>query len=167
MLDIEVQAEKTAQKLVADFSKKCLTLALAESCTAGLVSDLIARVSGASSVLWGSFVCYSPQAKERMLGIDPSFFGRHALVSRETAREMAVRTLEITGASAAAAVTGIAGPSGDGSGTPIGTVWVATALHRDGDRRQREKELHLIGTRAEVRVQAAKAVLEELLDAIR
>ena len=155
-------AEELARQLAARLIERRLTLALAESCTAGLVADLLARVSGISAALWGSFVCYSPDAKQRMLGIEPDFLERHGLVSAETAREMALRARERAGASIAAAVTGIAGPGGDGSGVPVGTVWVAVA--RQGHCR--EKELHFEGTRAAIRMQAAAAVLEELLEVV-
>jgi len=155
----EARAEELARQLAALLIERKLTLALAESCTAGLVADLLARQSGVSAALWGSFVCYTPSAKHAMLGIELDFLDRHGLVSRETAREMAVRARERSGASIAAAVTGIAGPSGDGSGVPVGTVWIAAA----GEGHCRETEFHFEGTRAEVRMQAAAAVLEEVL----
>jgi len=158
----EARAEELARQLVALLIEKHLTLALAESCTAGLVSDLAARVSGASAALWGSFVCYSPEAKQRMLGLEGDFLKRYGLVSRETAREMAIHARELSDTSIAAAVTGIAGPLGDGSNTPVGTVWTAAAWQGNC----REKEWHFQGTRAEIRIQAAAAVLEELLEAV-
>jgi PncC family amidohydrolase len=168
-------AELTAARLVAGMEKNGLTLALAESCTAGLVAELIGRVSGASRVLWGSFVCYSPDAKQRMLGIDSSFLERHGLVSVETAREMAVHVLEKAGVPVAAAVTGVAGPCGDGSGVPVGTVWTAIAWREDSvgnngaakrrpDVKHRETEHHFEGERKSVQMQSAAAVLEELLE---
>ena len=170
--DIEARAALAAKELVDRLVQRHGTLVLAESCTAGLVSDLVGRISGASAVLWGSFVCYQAKAKERMLGIGDAFLRQHGLVSRETSREMAVRALELSGASVAAAVTGLAGPLSDGSDTPVGTVWVAVAKRLDtgisipGENRQCEKELHFQGTRAEVRMQAATAVIEELLNAL-
>jgi PncC family amidohydrolase len=164
--DIEVKAALMAQKLVGCLTEKRCTIALAESCTAGLVSDLLARVSGASTVLWGSFVCYSPDAKQRMLGIDKSFFARHKLVSPDVAREMALHALDIAGVSIAAAVTGIAGPLGDGSDTPIGMVCIAVAWSPANPENCREKELHFQGTRSEVRMQAAIAVIEVLLEIV-
>jgi PncC family amidohydrolase len=158
----EERAEELARRLAARLIEQRLTLALAESCTAGMVADLLARVSGVSAALWGSWVCYSPEAKQRMLGIERDFLERHGLVSAETAREMALRARELSGASIAAAVTGIAGPGGDGSGVPVGTVWIAAA--RQGHCR--EKDMHFQGTRAEIRIQAAAAVLEELLEVV-
>jgi PncC family amidohydrolase len=163
-IDLVPDAEKMAQLLVERFTEKRYTLALAESCTAGLVSEIITRVSGASAVLWGSFVCYTPDAKRRMLGIDEAIFVRHGLVSRESVRAMALHTLDKTGVSIAAAVTGIAGPLGDGSDTPVGTVWIATATGLPDNCR--EKELHFQGTRAEVRMQAAQALIEEIFHAV-
>ena len=162
--DAERRAEAAARKLVALLTERHCTLALAESCTAGLVADLLARESGASQALWGSFVCYTAEAKERMLGIEGAFLRRHGLVSGETAREMAMRALELSGASISAAVTGLAGPLGDGSDTPVGTVWTAVAGNA-AESFCRAKKLHFKGSRAEVRMQAAAAVLEELLAA--
>ena len=162
MLVHEERAEELARRLAARLIERRLTLALAESCTAGLVADLLARVSGVSAALWGSWVCYSPEAKQRMLGLERDFLERYGLVSAETAREMALRARELSGASIAAAVTGIAGPAGDGSGLPVGTVWVAVAWQEHCQ----EKGLHFQGTRAEIRIQAAAAVLEELLEVL-
>jgi PncC family amidohydrolase len=155
----EERAEDLARALVERLAQKHYTLALAESCTAGLVADLMARVSGASAVLWGSFVCYTPDAKQRMLGIDGSFLRQHVLVSGDVAREMALHALDKSGATVAAAVTGLAGPLGDGSDIPVGTVWTAVA----GEGIARAREFRFQGTRAEIRMQAAAAVLEELL----
>jgi PncC family amidohydrolase len=160
-------AEELARRLAARLIEQRLTLVLAESCTAGLVADLLARVSGVSAALWGSFVCYSPEAKQRMLGLERDFLERYGLVSAETAREMALRARELSGTSIAAAVTGLAGPAGlgpvgDGSGLPVGTVWIAAAWQGHC----REKGLHFEGTRADIRIQAAAAVLEELLEIV-
>jgi len=160
--DIETKAQETARHLIESLSRRRLTLALAESCTAGLVADLLAQSSGASAVLWGSFVCYTPEAKDRMLGLSGGFLKEHGLVSRETARAMALNALERSGASLAAAVTGIAGPLSDGSDTPVGTVWTAAAWQGNC----REKELRFQGTRAAIRMQAAAAVVEELLEIV-
>jgi PncC family amidohydrolase len=170
MSNIEDKAEKTAAMLVEKLAGRHYTLALAESCTAGLVSDLIARVSGASRVLWGSFVCYSPEAKKRMLGIEGAFLEKHGLVSAETAREMALRVLDIAGSAIGASVTGLAGPLGDGSTarpqTPVGTVFIAIARQVKGEVTVSVNSLFFNGTRAEIRMQAALAVIEETLKAM-
>ena len=160
----EKRAENAALKLVEILTKERYKLALAESCTAGLAADVIARVSGASTAFWGSFVCYSPQAKGTMLGIDSAFLEKYGLVSKETAGKMALQALETAGVSVAAAVTGLAGPHGDGSAVPVGTVWVAAVRRGSEKHRELEKGLFFQGTRAEVRMQAAAAVLETVLD---
>jgi nicotinamide-nucleotide amidase len=125
--ELKTQAEKTAQTLVHELKERSLTLVLSESCTAGLVSSFIAGVPGASAVLWGSFVCYTPEAKVSMLDIDMALISTHGAVSRETVTSMALGALQKSGADIAAAVTGLAGPDGDGSNTPVGTVWIAAA----------------------------------------
>jgi PncC family amidohydrolase len=162
-LDIEEQADKAAVRLVEKLSGGHCRLVLAESCTAGLVSDLIARVSGASRVLWGSFVCYSPEAKKRMLGIDGDFLETNGLVSAATAGRMALNALNLADVDISAAVTGLAGPLGDGGGSPVGTVFAAMARRVNGEAMVNVKQFFFRGTRAEIRMQAAAAVLEELL----
>jgi len=166
----EAKATMMALRLVEVLTQSGHTLVLAESCTAGLVSDLVARVSGASAVLWGSFVCYSPKAKELMLDLDGGLIARHGLVSREVAGEMAVRALRKAGASFSAAVTGLAGPLGDGGAMPVGTVWMSFAVWDKpvaGEESKAvlamERKICFQGSRAEVRMQAAALTLEELL----
>ncbi|MFP3043888.1 nicotinamide-nucleotide amidohydrolase family protein [Treponema primitia] len=136
--------ESPAKILIETLAAASLTLAAAESCTAGLVADLIARVPGASRVFWGSFVTYSVDAKIKLLGVDADTIRRYGAVSRETAAAMAEGALEKSGAGAAVSVTGLAGPDGDGSGQKVGTVWIGIARrgfpaeavvhHYDGDR---------------------------------
>jgi PncC family amidohydrolase len=134
-------------------------IVLAESCTGGLAADLIARIPGASRVLWGSFVAYTPAAKAGMLGLDPRLLEQYGAVSRETACALAEGALEKSGVHLAAAVTGLAGPAGDGSAVPVGTVWIATAIRGAAAARA----FHFQGSRNEVRIFAAAAVLEEAL----
>jgi PncC family amidohydrolase len=155
--DLTIHAEKTAEELVKKLKSLSLTLALAESCTAGLVSGFLANVPGASGVLWGSFVCYTAEAKISMLGLDSGALSVHGLVSRETALSMAAGALDKSGADIAASVTGLAGPQGDGSNVPVGTVWAAAAL-RGGQTWA--DEYHFRGSRNAVRLRASAALLE-------
>jgi PncC family amidohydrolase len=161
MEDCDSTAQKKAEDLLFKLRTLSITLALAESCTAGLISALLARVSGASAVLWGSFVCYTPEAKISMLGLDEKELLLHGLVSRETACKMAAMALEKSGADLAAAVTGLAGPDGDGSNVPVGTVWIAAA-RRNGDITARE--YHFTDSRNAVRIRAAIAVFDFIQD---
>jgi len=153
------QAEKKAVCLIKKLKAVSQKLALAESCTGGLISSLLAEVPGASLVLWGSFVCYTKEAKVSMLGLKKSELSADGLVSEKTARSMVGEVFKKSGADIAAAVTGLAGPDGDGSGVPVGTVWVGAAL-RDGEIKT--KVFHFKGSRNEVRLRAACAVLEEI-----
>ncbi|WP_010263175.1 CinA family protein [Treponema primitia] len=153
-------AESPAETLIETLAAASLTLAAAESCTAGLVADLIARVPGASRVFWGSFVTYSVDAKIKLLGVDADTIRRYGAVSRETAAAMAEGALEKSGAGAAVSVTGLAGPDGDGSGQRVGTVWIGTA------RRGFPVEAvvyHYTGDRSAIRNAAAADAIAELL----
>jgi PncC family amidohydrolase len=137
--------------------------AAAESCTAGLAADLIARVPGASRVFWGSFVAYTVEAKVRMLGLDEALIRKYGAVSRETAVAMAEGALKKSGADYAFSVTGLAGPGGDGSGLPIGAVWIAVS----GAGETGAGLFRFSGSRNEIRRGAAKKAVSELLSYIK
>jgi PncC family amidohydrolase len=160
-------ALESAHKLVRRLAEKRFSLVLAESCTAGLASALLACVPGASRVLWGSFACYTAQAKAAMLGLDPQQLELQGLVSEETACGMASGAREKSGADLAAAVTGLAGPDGDGSAVPVGTVWIATACGFKTDGAKPNAKMYSFsGTRDKVRLQAVRAMFLDLLDAL-
>jgi len=152
------QAEQKAACLIEKLKAVSQKLVLAESCTGGLISSLLAEVPGASGVLWGSFVCYTKEAKVSMLGLKESELS-DGLVSEKTAHSMAVGALQKSGADISAAVTGLAGPDGDSSNVPVGTVWIAAAL-RGG--KINTKLFNFTGSRNEVRLYAACAALEEI-----
>jgi PncC family amidohydrolase len=156
--ELLVKAQEIAEALIHKLKEKSLTLALAESCTAGIVSALLAGIPGASAVLWGSFVTYTEEAKISMLGIEGKTLETFGLVSKETACAMAQGALRKSGAGIVASVTGLAGPGGDGSNVPVGTVWTAAAFNGEITA----KEHHFTGTRNEVRISAAIATLELL-----
>lgn len=107
--------------------KQQRTLALAESCTGGLIAHRITRVAGSSAYFLGGAVTYSNQEKIRALGVDRATLDKFGAVSRETALQMSQGIRERTGASVALSVTGIAGPTGGSPDKPIGTVWVSIA----------------------------------------
>jgi PncC family amidohydrolase len=150
---------ETAEAVVRLLREKSLMLAVAESCTAGLVADSIACIPGASEVFWGSFVTYRVEAKTAMLGISRALIERHGVVSAETARAMAESALKKSGADLSASVTGLAGPDGDDRGTPIGTVWMAVAVRENSGSRVRLERFCYGGGRAAVREAATLDVL--------
>ncbi len=105
--------------------KRGATIALAESCTGGLIASRITDVPGASDYFLASYITYSNASKVRTLGVREGTLTRHGAVSAEAAREMAAGARRISGADAALAVTGIAGPGGGTPTKPVGLVFFA------------------------------------------
>ncbi|MCC5823358.1 MAG: competence/damage-inducible protein A [Phycisphaerales bacterium] len=103
------------------------TVATVESCTGGLLGEMITRLPGSSDVFAGGLLTYTDALKARLAGVDPSLIEQHGAVSREVALAMAAGGLERTGADHALAITGIAGPGGGSEAKPVGTVWIARA----------------------------------------
>jgi len=114
------------------FTEKKQTLALAESCTGGMLSHLITQVPGASDYFLGSLVTYSNSLKENLLHVSPQTLLAYGAVSKECVFEMLEGVFKATSADVALAVTGIAGPSGATVEKPLGTIWVALG-ERGGD----------------------------------
>lgn len=119
--------EPLNKKIHALFVKNGWTLALAESCTGGMLSASIVSVPDSSEYFLGSVVAYSNAAKRDLLNVKESTLETFGAVSEETAVEMAVGVLSQIRADYAIAVTGIAGPSGGGLQKPVGTVCFAIA----------------------------------------
>jgi nicotinamide-nucleotide amidase len=125
---VYAEGDRAMEQVVGELLlKKQQTLALAESCTGGLIAHRITRVAGSSAYFLGGAVTYSNQEKIRALGVDPATLEKFGAVSRETALAMSQGIRERTGASVALSVTGIAGPSGGSPEKPVGTVWVSIA----------------------------------------
>jgi PncC family amidohydrolase len=104
-----------------------LTIALAESCTGGLIAHRLTNVPGSSAYLIGGVVSYANEAKERMLGVSHQTIQEHGAVSEETAREMSRGIRRLLQTDVALAVTGIAGPSGGTPEKPVGLTYIALA----------------------------------------
>ncbi len=108
-----------------------LTIAVAESCTGGLVTDRLTDVPGSSDYLERSFVTYSNRSKSQSLGVDPDLIGEHGAVSQEVARAMARGARQSAGTDIGLATTGIAGPTGGTPEKPVGTLWIGYADKSD------------------------------------
>ena len=121
------EPEQLESVIVRLLSERKETLALAESCTGGFISNRITNVPGASAVLLAALVTYSNEAKQSFLGVKPETLAQHGAVSEAVAREMAEGARKRTGADHAIAVTGIAGPGGGTPEKPVGTVFIAFA----------------------------------------
>ncbi len=114
--------DKLETVLVKILGERGQTLALAESCTGGLLGARITRVAGASSVFLGGVQSYSDRVKETLLGVDPALIRAEGAVSEAVARAMAMGAREKMSSDWALSVTGIAGPGGDRPGKPVGTM---------------------------------------------
>ena len=101
------------------------TVGTAESCTGGLIASLISAIPGASRYFEGSVVSYSNEAKQKLLGVNPSTLNQFGAVSEQVVKEMVVGILTSLGCTYAIAVSGIMGPDGGSPEKPVGTVWIA------------------------------------------
>ncbi|HEU68511.1 MAG TPA: nicotinamide-nucleotide amidohydrolase family protein [Candidatus Acetothermia bacterium] len=139
------------------------TLAVAESCTGGLLAQRITDVPGASAYFRGGIVAYSNEVKENLLGVPREILTHHGAVSAPCAQAMAQGARGLLGADFGLATTGIAGPGGGTAVKPVGLVYVALASP-DGV----EVEEHRFrGSRNEVRWTASEAALALLLRKLR
>jgi nicotinamide-nucleotide amidase len=132
-----------------------LTLAVAESCSGGLICHRITNVPGSSDYFLGGVVTYSNRAKMDLLRVTSETLAGHGAVSAETARAMAAGARELFRASVGLAVTGIAGPSGGTPAKPVGTVFIALAQAAGVGARQ----FLFSGSREEIKAATAEAAL--------
>lgn len=137
-------------------------IALAESCTGGLVSAALTEIPGSSAVLDRGFVTYSNEAKQETLGVSADIIDTFGAVSVATAWAMAQGALKHSRADIAVAISGIAGPEGGSTQKPVGTVVFARAVRGNDDVDAEERFLDATN-RATVRRQAALVALELLL----
>lgn len=133
------------------------TLGLAESCTGGLVSEMVTK-EPASHYFRGAVVCYDNDVKQRLLGVSPETLATHGAVSRETVTEMARGVREALGADVGIAFSGIAGPSGGTDAKPVGLVHYAVSTPLGVETREQV----FPGDRGQVQLRAAFAGLDLL-----
>ncbi|MEM9073696.1 MAG: competence/damage-inducible protein A [Myxococcota bacterium] len=133
-----------------------LTLAVAESCTGGMVGSMLTDVPGSSDYLLLDAVTYANSAKTQVLGVGPDVLRGYGAVSSETASAMAEGAKRVSGADVGVSTTGVAGPGGGTDAKPVGTVWFGLATE-NGTLTLRH---HFHGDREQVRMQAAYVALE-------
>jgi PncC family amidohydrolase len=137
-----------------------LTVALAESCTGGLVAATVTAVPGSSGYFLGGVVAYADSVKTAVLGVSPAAIEAHGAVSAQVARAMATGVRERTGADLAASVTGIAGPDGGSPDKPVGLTYIGIADAGGADVRR----VVWPGDRDANRVASTRLILEWLIE---
>jgi nicotinamide-nucleotide amidase len=130
-------------------------LAVAESCTGGLLGERLTNIPGSSDVFLGGVIAYHNDVKRNLLGVSAEDLQEYGAVSEQVALQMASGVREKLGADVGVSVTGIAGPGGGTAEKPVGLVWIA--VHASGVKARR---FHVVGDRAEIRQRAAQAALE-------
>ena len=135
--------------------KSSKTIAVAESCTGGLLSNLLTELSGSSKYFSLGIITYSNKSKEKILGIPSSILSSKGAVSEEVAKLMAQKVRRLAKTDFGISITGIAGPSGGTLRKPVGTVFIAVAAKN----KTLCKEFHFSGTRSSIR---NKSTLEAL-----
>ena len=135
------------------------TLATAESCTGGMIGEMLTAVAGSSAVYKGGIISYWSQVKQSLLSVDGELLREFGAVSASVAEAMVKGARKALDADVAVSVTGLAGPGGDDFGNPVGTVFIGYA---DAERTV-VQEHHFSGDREAVRRQAAAAALELIL----
>jgi nicotinamide-nucleotide amidase len=134
------------------------TIAVAESCTGGLLGARLTAIPGSSSQMLGGIIAYDNRIKVEQLGVAPSLVAEHGAVSEPVARAMASGVRERLGADVGVGITGIAGPGGGSAEKPVGTVWVAV----DVAGMVHAVKPVLPGDRAEIRHRATQIALDRL-----
>jgi nicotinamide-nucleotide amidase len=151
---------RLAERLQGICLDRSATLAVAESCTGGLVADALTDVPGSSGYFVGGVVSYGNAAKQALLDVPAEVLDAHGAVSAQVARAMAAGARARFGADVAAAVTGVAGPGGGSDAKPVGLTYIAVADAAGVDVRR----LQWHGDRAANKVSSAAAVLELVLE---
>lgn len=136
------------------------TLATAESCTGGMIGEMLTAVSGSSAVYKGGIISYWSEIKQSLLGVDGKVLRELGAVSAPVAEAMALGARKALESDVAVSVTGLAGPGGDDFGNPVGTVFIGYA----DERLTIARKYHFSGDRETVRRQAAEAALKLILE---
>jgi nicotinamide-nucleotide amidase len=134
------------------------TLAVAESCTGGLIAHRITQVPGSSQYFLAGWVVYSDRAKSASLGVDPKLIGLKGAVSAPVAGELARGAREKSGASVGISTTGVAGPGGGSAEKPVGLVYIGLS----DDQTTQSFEFRFSGNRESIKLKASQAALEIL-----
>jgi len=140
--------------------QRALRLAVAESCTGGLIGHRITNVAGSSTYFIGGVISYANEAKMQLLGVRGETLEKHGAVSRETVLEMARGVRSALAADVGLAVSGIAGPGGGTPDKPVGTVWIGLST----PDKEQSWSYQLEGNRVQIKEAAAGRALVHLVE---
>lgn len=164
-VDDETPVEERVGAVLRDRGE---TVAVAESCTGGLIGSLVTDVPGSSDYFDRSVVTYSYDAKRDVLAVSREALDDHGAVSEPVARQMARAVRDTADATWGVATTGVAGPTGGSEETPVGTAYVGVAYAApwgSGDSEVRVERYEFDGARQTVKRRIATQALSDLLDA--
>lgn len=150
-------------ELIELLIKKNMKIATAESCTGGLIAQIITSVSGASAVFDCGIISYSNEIKKSVLGVKAETLENYGAVSEQTAEEMAQGVLRLSGADIAVSVTGIAGPGGGSEEKPVGTVCIGFSVSMETTA----KTFHFNGDRESVRTQTVHTAINMIVNTLK
>ncbi|HEY3287353.1 MAG TPA: competence/damage-inducible protein A [Gemmatimonadaceae bacterium] len=155
--------EDLAAAVLAELRLAGKRIAVAESCTGGLLGARLTAIPGSSDVMLGGIIAYHNDVKVRALGVRPETLQAHGAVSEETAREMAAGARRALGAEVGVSITGIAGPDGGTPEKPVGTVCIAADVHGT----VKSFRAIMIGDRQEIRQRSAQSALSLVRRSLR
>ena len=141
-----------------------LRLAVAESCTGGLIASRITDVAGSSDYFEAGVVAYSNRAKQTFLSVPAESIQAHGAVSREVAEKMAEGASAAAGADIGLSVTGIAGPTGGSPEKPVGTVYMGLAVKTENRTGTFFRKFQFGGGRLEIKAQTSSEALQFVID---
>lgn len=131
------------KEIITNFTNSKITLAIAESCTGGFISNMITNISGSSKVFERGIICYSNESKVSLLNVDLESINRYGAVSETVAKQLAKNIRDLSNVDIGIGITGIAGPSGGTPEKPVGLVYIGFSTieetfvekhHFDADR---------------------------------
>lgn len=154
--------ERVEKQIGEALLRKGWRLAVAESCSGGLLSHRITNIPGSSRYFAGGVTAYSNRVKSDLLGIKPSLLKSRGAVSAEVALALARGARRELKTEVGIGITGIAGPGGDSPQKPVGLVFEAVVTPEE----ERVRTFHFSGTRLQVKRQAARTALELLIELI-
>jgi nicotinamide-nucleotide amidase len=153
-----------AHQLSLGLLERKLMVATAESCTGGMIAEVLTALPGSSAWFERAFIAYSYESKYESLGVHQTTIQTHGSVSRQCVEEMAIGALQQSHAQLTVSVSGIAGPTGASPGKPIGTVWMAWAGQHMSVVSHR---FQFDGDRHSIREQATLAAIEGMIDRLQ